>query len=169
LSVIAFTGHRPKDLPPEISYQQFAGRMDALLPRLELSDPLIVVAGGALGVDTWAAEWAISRKIELHLVLPFTPEVMGKWWGPMDRARLNAHMGMAIHTRILHEGAYDVAFYQRRNEAMVNLADVVVAVWSGKRGGGTWNCITYAHKQGKSIVNIFRDTPTRIGTKGASA
>ena len=37
---------------------------------------------------------------------------------------------------------------------MVDNADVILALWNGT-GGGTGNCIGYAEKQGKRIINLW--------------
>ena len=42
---------------------------------------------------------------------------------------------------------------QKRNEYMVDLADRVIAVWDGSKGG-TANCVKYAEKVGKEIIRI---------------
>jgi len=42
---------------------------------------------------------------------------------------------------------------QKRNEYMVDNADIVIAVWDGTKGG-TCNCVRYAKKLGKDIVII---------------
>ena len=42
---------------------------------------------------------------------------------------------------------------QKRNEYMVDLADKVIAVWDGSKGG-TGNCVRYAEKCGKEIIRI---------------
>ena len=47
-----------------------------------------------------------------------------------------------------------VRAYQQRNEAMVNNANYVFAVWTGKPVGGTANCIRYALSQGKDVYNL---------------
>ena len=35
---------------------------------------------------------------------------------------------------------------QKRNEFMVDKADMVLAIWNGNQKGGTWNTIKYATK-----------------------
>lgn len=42
---------------------------------------------------------------------------------------------------------------QKRNEYMVDLADRVIAVWDGSKGG-TATCVKYAEKVGKEIIRI---------------
>ena len=44
---------------------------------------------------------------------------------------------------------------QQRNELMVNDSDMVLALWDGESAGGTWNCIQYAGKVEKEIVNLW--------------
>ncbi|MBQ9120737.1 MAG: DUF1273 family protein [Clostridia bacterium] len=39
----------------------------------------------------------------------------------------------------------------KRNRFMVDQADVVYAIWNGKKSGGTWNTIKYAQKCGKTV------------------
>ena len=53
----------------------------------------------------------------------------------------------------ISEGIYHIAKMQKRNEYMVDKADIVIAVWDGS-SGGTGNCVKYAQKVGKSIVKL---------------
>lgn len=43
---------------------------------------------------------------------------------------------------------------QKRNEYMVDLADIVIAVWDGS-ASGTGNCVRYAERCGKQIIQIM--------------
>jgi uncharacterized phage-like protein YoqJ len=43
---------------------------------------------------------------------------------------------------------------QRRNEWMVERADVILALWNGS-SGGTANCVAYARQRGSRIVNVW--------------
>lgn len=51
------------------------------------------------------------------------------------------------------QGRYNPYKLQIRNEYMVDNADVVIAVWDGSKGG-TCNCVNYAKKIGKNIIQI---------------
>jgi uncharacterized phage-like protein YoqJ len=51
------------------------------------------------------------------------------------------------------DGGYAPWKMQKRNEAMVNESNLVIAVWDGT-SGGTANCVKYAEKQGKEIIRI---------------
>ena len=43
---------------------------------------------------------------------------------------------------------------QKRNEYMVDLADIVIAVWDGS-ASGTGNCVRYTERCGKKIIRIM--------------
>ena len=48
---------------------------------------------------------------------------------------------------------FSMASYQRRNEFMVDAADVLAAFFDGSPGG-TANCVRYANKVGKKVVRF---------------
>jgi uncharacterized phage-like protein YoqJ len=152
-TVIAFTGHRPKDLDG-LSYQQFRDSLDAL--NVGIRRDLYFVTGGALGVDTWAAWYAIHNDIPYHLILPFHSQIMTQMWRDYDRATLQTHINLADRFTTVSGGEkYDIRNYQRRNEAMVDEANVVFAVWNGRLLGGTANCIRYALRKEKPVYNLL--------------
>ena len=153
MTVIAWTGHRPKDLPAR-TYMEFRDCLDAL--GMGARKNVEFVVGGALGVDTWAAEYALSHHIPYTLILPFPVAVMAKFWNPAQASNLRTYAEGALSVQIIHdEDSYDVRAYQLRNEAMVNAADVVFAVWNYKAVGGTANCIRYALSVGKDVWNLW--------------
>lgn len=159
MTVLAFTGHRPKDLPPNVTFGRFAQAMDELLDKYVLDSLPDFVTGGALGVDTWAAQYAIDLHANLNLILPFSIPVMTKFWQDKDRERLYEHARYATSTTGLmvidQTGRYNPAAYQRRNIAMIDRCDTLIAVWSGKTHGGTWNAIQYARSINKPIAYIW--------------
>ena len=154
MRTFAFTGHRPKDLPEGFGFRQVGMAIRDFIDS-EGVPPSDFVTGGALGIDSWAAEYAIERMIPLHLFLPFEPEVMARFWRDPAVARLQRHIAYATTLHITQRGAYDVRAYQKRNEQMVDAADLVLAFWTGKKFGGTANCIRYAESVGKPVVNLF--------------
>ena len=52
-------------------------------------------------------------------------------------------------------GEYHVTKMQIRNERMVDDSDLVLAFYDGSTGG-THNCIRYAQRQHKSVMNVYR-------------
>jgi uncharacterized phage-like protein YoqJ len=153
VNVIAWTGHRPKDLPRDLTYQRLAAVLDKL--NVGQREDLMFVTGGALGVDTMAAEYAISRDIPLHIILPFEPEVMTNRWNPHQQQTLVRHIQMADEVTIIGGNKYDIEMYQARNIAMVDRATVVFTLWTGKRNGGTANCLRYAAEVEKPAYNLL--------------
>lgn len=153
MTTIAWTGHRPKDMPGT-TYMEFRSAMDAV--GLGARKDVAFITGGALGADTWAAEYALTNHLPYTIILPFPVVTMTEFWTAIQRHVLEIHIEHASDVQIVHdELTYDVRAYQRRNEEMVNRADYVFAVWTGKQIGGTANCIRYALKMGKPVFNTL--------------
>ena len=49
---------------------------------------------------------------------------------------------------------YDISCFMERNKYMVNNSDIVIAIWDGRKSGGTYNTIKYAESQEKKVVTI---------------
>lgn len=87
---------------------------------LPVSDVSGVIAGGAVGVDTLAAQWASSIGIEPTIVRPDwldfeTPPVVKKY----NR----------------YGSPYNAAAGMIRNSKMLEMADVVLVIWDGESKG----------------------------------
>lgn len=150
---LAFTGHRPKDLPyPAFSPMEFDRRIGELVKQERVTH---FVTGGALGVDTLAASHANMHDIPFTLVLPFEPDVMWRFWREHDRCILRTHMWRAADVVIIGGDRYDPAMYQKRNEHMVDMADILAAVWTGKPTGGTANCLRYAQQVERRTIYLY--------------
>jgi uncharacterized phage-like protein YoqJ len=164
MTVIAFTGHRPKDLPPGFTRDAAWLRITLALRSLGLDRDLsqiTFVTGGALGIDTWAADYALDRGLGLRLVLPFPILTMARFWSLWNAERLEHHALQADTLTIIDpSGRYSPATYQKRNEAMVDQADMLFAFWTGKPGGGTANCVNYATRVDTPIRNLLPGGPT---------
>lgn len=158
----AFTGHRPKDLS-DYTQEDLYRELNLLFE--DRRPPARFITGGALGIDTWAAEYAIDHGIPLTLILPFTIPTMTKFWAKEDSERLHFHFTMAELTSIIHREGYHVSAYQRRNEAMVDHAHALLAFWTGKRFGGTYNCIRYALDIETPVARMLNRPPLRTPTR----
>lgn len=160
MTIYAFTGHRPQDLPWDFGYASFAYDLTLYLDERQQDETnSTFITGGALGIDTRAAEYALRREIPLTLILPFTFDIMTSKWMGYHKETLSRHMDYAREVIVMNIKGYDVREYQRRNEEMVNRADHVLAYWSGKRYGGTANCIRYAQSIQKPITNLLPGGP----------
>lgn len=149
--IIAATGHRPNKL---------GGYTDAILQHLadgaarylEEQRPDKVISGMALG---WDMAWALAAwrlKIPFIAAIPFNgqqlvwPERAQQQWGALKRE--------AAEVVVVCRGDYAPWKMHVRNQWMVDHSDKVCALWDGS-AGGTFNCITYARRQGKPIDNLW--------------
>jgi O-acetyl-ADP-ribose deacetylase (regulator of RNase III)/uncharacterized phage-like protein YoqJ len=155
---IAFTGHRYLSISQVESY---LGKLHADYP------DAIWITGGAVGLDSIAASFAMARGIRLWLILPFPIHVMSKYWTPDQKRCIQDCWDYAEKTSVLAP-AYDVSIYQRRNERMVDLSDMVAAFWDGS-SGGTGNCVRYVQKVGKKMVRFSDFSGVKPHEVGASS
>jgi uncharacterized phage-like protein YoqJ len=149
--IVAGTGHRPEDCESEADVR-IKSRV-----KLQYNDKITTfICGMAAGFDLWAADEARLLGLEVIAAKP--------WAGHKPRME-----DAELYDRIVNYASRVVAVnesenypgiwvYQKRNEWMVDNADAVMAYWSGKEHGGTWNCIKYARGK-KPIANIYFDPP----------
>lgn len=156
--VICGTGHRPDKLG---GYGQVVTDklIDTAFNYLVVahgvrSDRMIdkVISGGALGWDQ-ALAWATLRlKIPLIMALPFKD--FDQKWPSASRGKFNLICADAAEVIYVCEEGYAPWKMQERNKWMVDHSDRVLALWNGT-DGGTANCVRYAEKAGKPIINMW--------------
>src|SRR4030067_2569382 len=140
---IAFTGHR------YLSISQVESHLEKLY---EVFPTASWISGCAVGLDSIAASFAMAHGVRLCLILPFPIHVMSKYWTTDQKSCIQDCWDYAEKTSVLAP-VYDVSIYQRRNERMVDLSDMVAAFWDGS-SGGTGNCVRYVQKVGKKMVRF---------------
>ena len=156
---VSFTGYRPEKLP-------FFGEDDPLCINLKkrLSDQIqSLIADGAdefysgmaLGVDTWAAEIVLEFKksfpqINLTAVVP-CPEQSDKWTKSQKMRYQN--ILKQCDKIITTSPTYTKSCMLKRNKTLVDLCDILVAVFDGK-SGGTKQTVNYATSKGRKIIFI---------------
>jgi len=111
--------------------------------------------GMAVGIDMIVARYAYVHLIPFEAHLPFPAEIQTKNWSMFDRATHTAMVGYADSVKV-HSQEFNMAGYQKRNEAMAQDADVVVAFNLNKRGG-TVNMIKYCLAKNIPILDGFDD------------
>lgn len=156
--VIAGTAHRPQGLTTKRSVMYSNALVNALseffMPYLRQLKPDAVITGGALGGDTGLAVAALRYGAPLVVAVPFYGQE-SKWGAKsqdlyyriLDRAKLVVYV---------EQGPYEAWKMQSRNEWMVKKSDLLLALWSGS-SGGTANCIHYAEKVGRQVMNLWDD------------
>lgn len=149
--IICGTGHRPDKLG---GYGKDVEDRLVTLARdwLIMYSPKKVISGGALGWDQALAWAAYFTNIEYVLALPF-PGFEDRW-PKSSKAKLHALMHDAHDVHFVCEEGYAGWKMQKRNVWMVDNSDQVLALWNGT-SGGTGNCVAYANKKNKPIINLW--------------
>lgn len=141
--IVAWTGHRPDLFADPLAAQQ---AVETVARELRQRATRFVV-GGQRGVDTWAAQAAITLGVQFALFLPHAPETFAADWSPEDRLILAHTLEHAASVEVVGD-------YSERNRRLATSADLLVAVWTGTRGGGTHETMTFAHEAGVAIREI---------------
>jgi uncharacterized phage-like protein YoqJ len=149
--IICGTGHRPKKLggygaDVERRLIAYAGTA------LDSYKPDMVISGMALGWDQALAETALLMGIPYTAAIPFVGQ--GDDWPKLSKARYIELVDKADRVITVCDVGYASWKMQKRNEWMVDHSDMVLALWNGSEGG-TANCVAYAEKVGKPVVNFW--------------
>jgi len=154
---ICITGHRDlinsedvrKDIAHSLQYFK------------EIDKDLLAISAVAAGSDTLFAEEAFNQHIPLKLMLPFSIEEYRKDFKGMELYQLEKLLS-ANEYEIVHP--QNISTADERNDAylqtgkrMVDIADIVLAVWNGKPAngkGGTGDIVNYAVEKGKKVHYI---------------
>jgi len=143
---LAWTGHRP-DLfaDPEAARRAV---LDAARDVLRSGPLERFLVGGQRGVDTWAAHAAIDLAIPFSLILPLSVEDFTVDWTDADRSILREQVGRAAEVRV-------ASGYRERNRLLAGEGDLLVAVWTGRTGGGTAETIAFARELGTPVREVL--------------
>lgn len=158
---IGVTGHRLN----RISQRQ----LDRLTPRLRRllaqiaaasrADGLTLLSGLAEGADRHLARLALEAGYALHAVLPFARKTCERGFsGAASRAQFHEFVARAEHVTELpgHPGCVGQA-YRRAGHALVDAADVLLAVWDGQPAqgaGGTAEVVNEACRRRVPVIHI---------------
>lgn len=176
--IVAGTGHRPDKLrigrANAYDAAVFARLVGVCAAELRRLAPATVIAGGALGFDEALAVAALEVRdaagLALHLMLPF-PSYDARWPEAARRryaaiaARADVVTWVTPAEGLPHDprtGArlalttgQAAALLHRRNRAMVDAADRVLACWNGDGSGGTAGTVAYAAGRGRPVTNLW--------------
>jgi uncharacterized phage-like protein YoqJ len=152
---IAVTGHRPKDLfgydLHHEGWQWVREELAQLIEEFSAAGACEFVSGMALGVDQVFAEEVLAARQVLVAFVPFAGQ--DRLWPPRARAHYRRLLERAARVvTVALQGSLQ-AFHDR-NQAMVDHADIVVAVWSGRQRGGTFHCVQAALAAGRCVVRV---------------
>jgi uncharacterized phage-like protein YoqJ len=155
---IAITGHRPQDLGSRTmeDIQSLARHMVRRCAERWPDEPLIFHTGAAIGVDLWVANAVIAMGAGnvLHPPLMEPAIYAQRGWTIADSDLLKRVRGHSDSICVICPQPV-APMYQRRNEHMVDSSRLLVAYWSGKPRGGTYNCIQYARRMDVPVLNAL--------------
>jgi hypothetical protein len=151
--ILCGTGHRPGKLPGTYSDQTHFAMILVATMALRHYKPAKVISGMAMGWDMALAQAAVDLMIPLVAAIPFKGQE--RHWRPQTRRVYLDLLDMASEKVLVSGGGYEAWKMQARNEWMVDRSDIVLALWNGEPGGGTWNCIQYAKSRGKPCFNCW--------------
>lgn len=141
---IAFTGHR------HLKYVD----VEKSLTKLHSDYPDAVwITGGAFGLDSHAARYALNHSIPLWLVLPFPARLLCLKWPKGDARDLLFRSVKECARLSVVSPVFTMSAYQRRNEFMVDGSNILAAFFDGSPGG-TANCVGYASKVGRKVIRF---------------
>ena len=160
--ICCFTGHRPSELPWE--YDEFGIRFCFFKHRLKKAIVTSVeqgykhfISGMALGVDMIAAEIVIGLKatypdIILECALPCINQTAK--WNDESIMRYQNILSMADKVTIVSSTLYFNGCMAKRNKYMIDCSSRVIAVYNGKKSGGTYQTINMAKIANKEVVIV---------------
>lgn len=151
--IIAATGHRPSELG---GYNQnvYGKCYNIASDWLKINRPNKIISGMAIGWDQAVALAAIDLSIPVIAAIPFNSQ-HHLWPDKVQELYLNI-LSQCQEIKNVSPGAYAGWKFQKRNEWMVDNCDELIALWNGGPGG-TKNCIDYANKQSKKVVNLWKN------------
>jgi hypothetical protein len=120
-----------------------------------LVPPLIAVCSLAVGADQLFASMVAQRGGQLHAVLPF-PEYE-RTFGPQDVDAYRRILSRATSVEILHTHGTDEDKYLAAGKRIVELADLMIAIWDGKPAkgkGGTADIGAHVLHRGSQLIYI---------------
>jgi uncharacterized phage-like protein YoqJ len=152
--IIAFTGHRPPKAGLTYSHKAEGdwAAVNAVRAYLREHRPEFCITGGALGFDTLAARACVYEQVPFKVYVPCQGH--SSRWPQEAQLRYQRMLELASEVKLVTDARYSAWAMMRRNEAMVDHANMVLAWWDGTPGG-TKNCIDYAEQQGKTVRSLY--------------
>ena len=156
---VSFTGHRPEKLP---FFSEDDPMLADLKNRLKIQSEKVInegsdcfFSGMARGVDLWCAEIVIELKqkypqIKLTAVIPCKSQ--SSKWSTEDKKRYETVLKQCDKVVYTSE-SYSQNCMLKRDRALVELCDILVAVFDGSNGGTKYT-VDYAGKMHRKVILV---------------
>jgi hypothetical protein len=149
---VGVTGHRELAEPERWTWVR--REVDTALAALD--GPLVVVSSLAGGADQVVADVVLDRGGSLHAVVAFADFRETLPTGGV-REGFDALLARATDVEVIEPCATHELAYLAAGKRVVDLADVMIAVWDGEpaRGtGGTAEIVDYAQETGTALLHV---------------
>jgi uncharacterized phage-like protein YoqJ len=157
---IAVTGHRPDKLGGYEAFEKhrairrhmknfLEGYIEYHQKQQDHSLELILISGGALGIDKFWIQTGLHLKLPIVAALPF--QGYDSKWPHASREEYGKLLDKCSEVVYVSEPGYEADKLHLRNKWMVDRCDLLVAYWNGT-SGGTANCVEYAKKQKRDFM-----------------
>lgn len=148
-----FTGHRiikSEDILVE--------RLVDEITKLVKNGVIHFYAGGAIGWDTLCEKTVLNLrkeypKIRLHLILPCPPEQQSLKWNTVQKQEFKKIIDSSDSVEVLSPNYYDGCM-KKRNARLVDLADVCICYYNGKKTSGTAQTVRMAKEKNIEVINL---------------
>jgi hypothetical protein len=147
---VGITGHQRLDDPEAWSW--VARVMRDELAKVAL--PLVGVTSLAVGADQLLARLVLERGGMIHAVLPFAD--VERSFSP-DAVPAYRELAQQATIEALDTPGTDEDAYLAAGQRVVELSDLMLAVWNGKPSkgkGGTADVVAYAIRRGVPLIHI---------------
>ena len=147
---VGITGHQRLANPE--AWPWVASVMQGELTKM--SPPLVGVTSLAIGADQLLARLVLQLGGAIHAVLPYAD--IERSFSPADVQDFKVLVKQAT-VEVLDTPGTDDDAYLAAGQRVVDLSDVVLAVWDGKPAqgkGGTADVVAYAIRRGVRLIHI---------------
>jgi len=134
-----------------------------------LPAPLIGISSLAAGADQLFANAILKQRGLLEVVIPFAG-YESTFSEDRDREEFHRLLKLSVRFETLERHGTDEEAYFAAGKKLIDVSDLVVAVWDGKPAaglGGTGDVVKYASQQWKRIVHLNPNDRTRRDLKSA--
>ena len=136
--ILAITGHRDISAPIALQHQ---------LRKVYFSlMPTRILQGMAIGADQIAARAALDLGIPYVAVRPWAGHTAGEDYTYILSKAADV---VVLDTGSSYKGPWQ---HHNRNRYLVDSSDHLLAIWVGRKSGGTYACIQYANKKMRPVT-----------------
>ncbi len=158
---VGITGHQRLADPSGWSWVK--SHLDAILG--QCPPPLTGISLLAIGADQLFADAVLRHGGILEAIIPFD-DYESKFPEGSERGEYHRLLEMASTVEVLPRAGSDEESYLAAGKRLVEISDLLVAVWDGKPAaglGGTADVVGYAQEMGKGTIHINPVTRLVVG------